>query len=322
MRLVLGFDGGGTKTECVLMDDAGNIVARGRSGPSNPTRVGPDRALASLQAAAQDALLHVPSESQYLYSNAQPMFSAVVAGLAGTGRPELAEKMLSQLQTGFPGSSSKVCTDLDLALAAAGDGPAIILVGGTGSAAMGRDAQGQTARAGGLGPASGDEGSAYDTGKKAVLAAIHDLEETGEDSALGKQILRQLGCSAWPAVQMRVSAAADEVYPRVFPVVAAAADAGDRTARTLLTDAAHNLSALVKNVVAQLGLGDSSFLLAKTGGMFGRSAFFDAEVDKLLREAAPQARISTLPIAPAEAAARMALRLLSTAHVEGTEVTG
>src|SRR5256885_12068849 len=33
MDYVLGFDGGGTKTECVLMDPVGKILARNFSGP-------------------------------------------------------------------------------------------------------------------------------------------------------------------------------------------------------------------------------------------------------------------------------------------------
>jgi N-acetylglucosamine kinase-like BadF-type ATPase len=317
MRLVLGFDGGGTKTECVLMDDSGQILARGRAGPSNPTRVGAEPALANLQAAAQDAFDHLPLESQEQYAPSRPLFAAVVAGLAGTGQPEIAEEMRSHLASGFPGAAAKVCTDLDLALAAAGDGPAIILVGGTGSAAMGRNGNEKTARAGGMGPASGDEGSAYYVGQRAIRAAMREVEQSGEESALGKQILRQLGCTAWPAVQMRVSVAADEVYPRVFPVVAAAADAGDRQARTLLTDAARELSALVKKVLTQLDLAETAFVLAKTGGMFGRSAFFDVEIDKQLQDVAPHACIGTLPITPAEAAARMALQLLSPAGANG-----
>jgi len=33
---VLGFDGGGTKTDCVLMDETGAILARSRSGLPTP----------------------------------------------------------------------------------------------------------------------------------------------------------------------------------------------------------------------------------------------------------------------------------------------
>src|SRR5260370_34390895 len=56
MRWVLGFDGGGTKTDCVLMDESGAVVARARSGGSNPTSFGAEVSPASLSGAASDAL--------------------------------------------------------------------------------------------------------------------------------------------------------------------------------------------------------------------------------------------------------------------------
>ena len=56
MKYVLGLDGGGTKTECVLMDVESTVCAQGRSGPSNPMRVGFGGALASLCEAARWAM--------------------------------------------------------------------------------------------------------------------------------------------------------------------------------------------------------------------------------------------------------------------------
>jgi N-acetylglucosamine kinase-like BadF-type ATPase len=317
MRYVLGFDGGGTKTDCVLMDESGAILARSRSGPSNPYRIGAERALASLQAAALDAFTRVAPDSLPDHTVAPGSFSAVVAGLAGARQPEIAEKMRFWLEKGFPGAQVKLCTDLELALHATGEGSAIVLVAGTGSAAIGRDACGRVVQAGGYGPHLGDDGSAYDIGRRAIRAALCALDQTGRDSALGRQILLQLGCAGWPAVQQRASTSADEVFPRVFPVVSAAADAGDNTARMLLADAARELLSLVKTVADRLGLGNVDFLFTKTGGVFERSTFFEATLDDLLRETAPSARIVALPMTLAEAAARLALRLISTAELAG-----
>ena len=56
MNYCLGFDGGGTKTHCVLIDDSGNVIGEGRSGPSNPLRCGYDAAFDSLREAAVGAL--------------------------------------------------------------------------------------------------------------------------------------------------------------------------------------------------------------------------------------------------------------------------
>jgi glucosamine kinase len=309
MRCVLGFDGGGTKTECVLMDEARHILARSRSGPSNPLRVGIPAAVAAIEEAALRALAAAGAERSSL--------AALCAGLAGAARPEIEDQVAASLAALFPAIPVKVCTDLDTSLAATGDGSAIVLVAGTGSAAVGRDAMGRVARAGGNGPILGDEGSAYDIGRQAILTVLRDQDRTGDDSPLGRQILRQLGCSAWLEVQQRTSSGAGEIFPRVFPVIAVASDAGDKTARTLLSDAAHNLAALVKIVAVRLDLDAVDFLLAKTGGTLGRSAFFDTQLDGLLREVAPKARIGPLPIPLAEAAAHLALRLLTTADLSG-----
>ena len=55
-KYFLGFDGGGTKTECVLADAHGAVLARATAGPSNPLRTGYTRSWFSLSGAA-DAVL-------------------------------------------------------------------------------------------------------------------------------------------------------------------------------------------------------------------------------------------------------------------------
>jgi N-acetylglucosamine kinase-like BadF-type ATPase len=303
MLYVLGFDGGGSKTECVLMNDAHAVLARTRSGPSNPGRVGVPAALAALQHAASAALAEASLEPSAL--------AAICAGLAGTGDLKLSQQMAAGLTGLFPQAAVRVCTDLDAALAAAGEQPAIVLVSGTGSAAIGIDAAGQIARAGGNGPLLGDEGSAYDIGRRAVVACVRSSERDERESSLGKQILRQLGSSDWLDVQQRAAKNADDVFPRLFPVVIAACDSSDQTACALLQRAASDLAALAETVALRLTLRTDAFFLAQTGGMIGRSAFFDDRLDTALRNVAPSARIGVLPMSPAEGAAHLALRLIS-----------
>ena len=180
----------------------------------------------------------------------------------------------------------------------------MVLNAGTGSIAMGRNANGRTSRAGGLGVHTGDEGSAADIGKKAALAAKLHYQQAGEETPLGKQLLRQLGHESWKDFREDHL----DVFPRLFPVVANAADAGDATARKLLSDAADQLALLVKQVVNDLSLRDQPFRLAKMGGMIGRCAFFDRELDSRIRVAAPNAVIGLLPVSPAHAAALLALQ--------------
>jgi glucosamine kinase len=280
------------------MDSAGGIVARSVAGPSNPTRVGVEAATNEIRRAADAALREAGAEKDSVV--------AVSAGLAGTAQPEMKQQMQASLEGAFPGITVTILTDLEAALAATGNGPAIVLVAGTGSAAIGRDAKGQIWRAGGHGPPFSDEGSAYDIGSRAIVRAMKEREAQGTDSILGKKILERFGCSAWPDLQRRAGVQPDHTFPRVFPIVAAAGDAGDATAREILCEAALQLAALARVVADYASLGREKVLIAKTGGTVGRSTFYDGQVDEALKRVLPHAEIGVLQVSPAEAAARAA----------------
>lgn len=300
MRCVLGFDGGATKTECVLLNESGNILASSRSGASNPGQVGFERATEEIKKAALAAI----SEARVKPGE----ISSVCAGLAGVGSAKAAERMRTLLAATFPSVAMKLCTDLEIALAATGSGPAIVLIAGTGSAAIGRGLNDEVRRVGGLGPQVGDHGSARDVGKRAVIAAKSAREKSGEDSALGKQVKRQLNIANWRDLENHSSGVAPEqLYPQLFPVVANAADARDPIAQEILRAAAADLAALVNTLAGNLNLQQGNFCLAKTGGMIGHCAFFDSELDARLRELLPAAKIGLLPVSPAHAAALLAL---------------
>jgi len=326
MRYVLGFDGGGTKTDCVLMDESGTILARSQSGPSNPLRVGFGAAMMAIRDATRQAYAQAK-----LGTDARA--AAVCAGLAGAGPAESAEKIRVLFAAEFAHTPIRICTDLDLALAAAGDGPTIVLIAGTGSAAIGRNAASESSRAGGYGSQIGDEGSAYDIGRRAVLTAMHENDRTGADSAFGQRLLRELSCADWSEVKSRAQAASDEVFPRLFSVVAAFAESMEPvtsatplsvakgSAQGILRAAAFDLSSLVENLADRLQLRKMPFLLAKTGGMIGRCKFLEEQLDARLRGSFPKAEIGLLRVGPAEAAAKLALRLLVPGNVTSGNMT-
>jgi N-acetylglucosamine kinase-like BadF-type ATPase len=195
-----------------------------------------------------------------------------------------------------------------MALAATLEIPSVVVIAGTGSAVIGRNSPDNLAREGGWGPTLGDPGSAYDVGRKAtVLSLRHWLQ--GQNSPLGNEILHLFRCN-WVELQDQIRANADGVFPRVFPIVAKAANEGDTSAGALLQSAADDISQLLAPVVENLGLRERSFFLVKTGGVFGRSPFFDAPFDARAAEIAPKARIGTLPEPIADFAARAAVDCL------------
>ena len=298
MKCVLGIDGGGTKTECVAWNDAGAVLARGRGPASNPTRIGFPAAFEALRETINSAAKSAGVPFDVV---------ALCAGLAGTGRPENREQMQTFLQRQFPDAIVDVRTDLELVLSAMPGGPAVALVVGTGSAAIGRDASGTVKREGGFGPASSDEGSAFDIGRNAIAASR--AEDSAAASELSRQILRHLGCPTWAEVDAKSIAAADAVYPRVFPVVAAAADAGNALAQSLLKNAAETLAGITWHLAESLKISQQKFPLGKTGGTIGRSRFFDQAIDLALQRRLPNTIIHPLSVQPAEVAAGIALQL-------------
>jgi len=301
MRCALGFDGGGTKTDCVLALESSDIRVHAQAGPSNPFRVGFGAALASLREAGQSALTNAKLTTADV--------GAVCAGLAGVGQPADAEKMRALLAVEFPQAAIRICTDLDLLLAAT-PGPAIILVAGTGSAAIGRSASGEVVRIGGHGPMISDEGSAYDIGRRAVITAQREYDRAGKNTPLGERILREMGSIQWPELRKRIQSAPDEVFPRLFSVVAALGDNRDETSQDILRAAALKLASLVATLAERLHLGEARFPLVKTGGMIGRSKYLDAQLHERLRVTLPNGEAKSLDATPAEAAARLALEAL------------
>jgi N-acetylglucosamine kinase-like BadF-type ATPase len=296
------------------MDAEKAVRAHGRSGPSNPLRVGFGGALAAVSEAARLAMEDANVSLEEV--------EGLCAGLAGTGQAEAARKMKRLLSEEYAGRVVHVCTDLDLTLEATGDGRAIVLVAGTGSAAVGRDAHGHIARVGGHGPLLGDEGSAYDIGKRAAVAELRKYDRDGGTSKFGAKILNAVDVSSWEEFQTRVYAVPDEVFPRIFPVVAQAADEGDARAQELLYTAATALALLANDLVDRLNLREERFLLVKSGGMVQRSKYFDEQLNARLREVAPQAEFGALAMMAAEAAARIALRLLKGERVDKGERGG
>jgi glucosamine kinase len=301
--IYLGFDGGGTKTECIAADSSGKPLGRGAAGPSNALRVTYESAITELKLAGAGAV-HATNADH-------GVVRGVCAGLAGAGSAGVSARIAQSLAKIWPQANIRVITDADAALvAAAGTGPAVVVIAGTGSIAIGRNAKGEVARAGGYGPWIGDPGSAYDMGRRAVEAAARAREGAGPATSLTPAISVALQCAAWEQVTEQVAAAPESVFPRLFPIVVAAAEAGDQVARNILSQAALDLSKLALAVVGRLGMKDEKLTLARTGGVFGRTLLLDGRLDSLIARVMPRAHAAPLSVSPALAAARLAIQLV------------
>jgi N-acetylglucosamine kinase-like BadF-type ATPase len=330
MTIFLGFDAGGTKTNCVALDAAGHLLAETTGGPANPLRVG----FAKASFALEDTALRALAEARQGTENVR----ALCAGVAGAGRPRIARRLASYLSHAFLQASVRVITDIEIALEAAlaqgnvdsrANEAGIVIVAGTGSAAYGRNLVGKTARAGGWGPWIGDQGSAYDIGRRAVEAALRARDHLGPSTTLSENILRAEEAAVeprskisfktqdWDALLERIAKRPDAVFPKLFPVVVEAAAAGDAVAQQILASAAQSLASLAKAVIDSLDFKDEPFTVAKSGGVFGHSAHLAAALDQELARIAPSAHIGSLRISPARAAAELARKSISDIAADG-----
>jgi N-acetylglucosamine kinase-like BadF-type ATPase len=261
VAIYLGIDGGGTKTSCVVADEHA-VLGTATSAGSNVTRLGESRVREALHAAVRNACAAAKIDPASVVS--------ACVGLSGAGRPEVRDAVTRMLRE-MIGGRIKIVTDLETTLQAAfGDGPGVITIAGTGSIAYGRDARGQTARAGGWGLAISDEGSGQWIGRAAVSAVL-GAKDAGQEPPLLATILGLWNLTTLDQLVRHANASPPPDFSSLVPSVLAAAQAGDPLADNLLQRAGIELAALARNVIRRLFAGADSVRVAMAGGVFRES---------------------------------------------------
>jgi N-acetylglucosamine kinase-like BadF-type ATPase len=260
--LVLGIDGGGSKTVAWLAGDSAAIVGRGTAGASNFQAVGFEAALASLDravaAAFEDARL-APA----------PVAAAVVA-LAGCDREENRQVLIHWAEDRRLARRFRVVHDAIPVLAAGTpEGWGVALISGTGSLAFGQDRERRSARAGWWGYLFGDEGSAYAIALAGLRAAAKAADGRGPATQLVEAFLDRLRLARPEQLVAAVYRIAEDraAIAALAEVVLATAEAGDAAAGGILDRSAEELAAMVAAVAERLSFPAGSFALALAGGM-------------------------------------------------------
>jgi len=181
--LVVGVDGGGSKTRVILADASGAPLAD-VTGPGSAMAPGRgDHSAGVIGDLVRQALQQANIEGQ------RPR--ALVAGVAGVGRPNQNRELTVALEDLELADEVSVEGDGEIALTDAfGFGAGIILISGTGSIAYGRGHSRVLARCGGWGPAFGDEGSGAWIGRKS-LAIVASCLPAQKSILFGRGNIRQ-----------------------------------------------------------------------------------------------------------------------------------
>lgn len=299
MSYLLGMDGGGTRTTAWLADERGRVVGRAEAGPSNPLKVGFESSQRELRRAARLAKRRAGVDDR---------LEAVCVGLAGVDRPQVHRPLLAWLRKSIPARHHLLTSDAAIALqAAVGDSPGIMVISGTGSIGFGRDDRGRVFRSGGWGTTFDDLGSGYDLGRKAIAAALRAFDGRGPRTRLESQIGRALHLPDIAQVILRPLA--PHQIAALFPLVLAAARAGDGVARELCDDAGRDLADIALALVDRFGWRRRRIPVACSGGVFASSLRIRRSFARHLRRRAPRARVVVLRRPAVEGALALARAL-------------
>lgn len=309
--LLIGVDGGGSKTQAVAADLEGRVLARGLGGASNHKRVGLEKACEAIASAVDGALGPVLSGK----TPVRPLWrsgrvAAACFGLSGVDSPEDQAAYTSWARTQGFAPVFSVVNDTELILAAGTpEGWGVAVISGTGSNCIARSPKGQTLHVGGWGPAMGDEGSGYRIGSEALRAAAQAADGRGSAKGILDMVLEHWKVrdpSALVTYVYRPEVTHADIAGLVDPLMDLAA-AGDADATRIVEEAARDLAHQVNTAIRRLGL--KSPPLALTGGVLRRVAFKQALLGFITEDLGPVAMVAQ----PYLGAVTIARRLLKPA---------
>ena len=301
-QLVMGIDGGGSKTLALLADENGQVIGRGLAGASNFQLEGIPAACNALQEAMREAFRSAGLPERKL--------SALCLGMAGVSRPADSQWLDDWLAGESVAESVDIVTDGALLLwAGTPQGWGVGVISGTGSIAMGCTAEGKWARSGGWGPLLGDEGSAYAMG----LAALHTITQAA-DGRGPATLLTGLVLEAWNLAEpaglvatIYQQAASPRRIAGLGPLVSRAAVEGDRVALEIQAQASADLAKMALGVACQLGFQDSVPCALGGGVLIHNPTIVQGLIEGALTEKFFLAPVEKV-VEPARGAVRLALR--------------
>jgi N-acetylglucosamine kinase-like BadF-type ATPase len=297
----VGVDGGGTKTQAVILDADSVIIGEGLAGPSNPLRVG----IATAATAIREAIDRACESARLRRTD----LIAAEIGLAGARRRELSARMREALLSLGIGEVV-VVGDADIALYGATEGePGLIVIAGTGSICCGINARGKKGCAGGWGPIAGDEGGGAWIARRALRAIAHAVDGRGAPTSLTEAACSYFHVSDPIDLSTAIYAPTitNERLASFAKFVIQAAKARDQIASQIIAEGGQELGFSAAAVIRDLKLERETFQVAYVGGVFDAAGeLVLSSLREEVSRVAPKAYLAPPRFSPAVAAARMA----------------
>ena len=273
-RIVIGIDGGGTKTIAAAADMEGNVLAFSRGDGINYNQIGLEKARQNLKEALAA-----------LFARCDGEIARIVIGCPALDQTADEETVLS-FCAGFL-DPAKVTMESDVYTAALGlnpGGPCMMVICGTGSMIVTLDKAGRQKTAGGWGHILGDFGSGYLLSVQGLQCAIRQWEGFGAETVLASRAMEFFHFSNPRELIDRVyDSSCDQArLARFAKEVLIAAREGDDAANNILKSNMRSLACQARHLLSSAPEVD---LIGLYGGVFQHSALardtFQAELKRL-----------------------------------------
>lgn len=285
--MLIGIDGGGTKTALCLAEKNGSIVSVHVGAGTNPADVGLEECGKRLEAQLDQLLASCGGRAAEIDS--------IYAGIAGSAN-RITTKGLYEILTRLLPNAKKVDNGSDAFNALYGesaDGYGITLIAGTGSSSFVLTEEGIT-QVGGWGYLVDDAGSGFWVGKNALMAAYRDYDGRGEPTLLRKKCEEQLGILLSEAIPT-IYAGGKHFIASFAKATFAAMQEGDRIASGIIESAAKELAHHLHACLAHVK--KLPTVCVASGGLISNDTFFemiktamgeDLQSIRMLRPGVPQ----------------------------------
>ena len=298
--MLLGVDGGGTKTDVIVADLDGNPVGTARVGCTNHESIGLSAAMAELHRGVQQALTDAGAATHDVV--------AAAFGLAGVDWSSDERAIDAELGGFGLGGVRTVVNDSMIALrAGSSTGWGIVSSIGTGAVTAGVNRVGVRNRSMSVGWGEPCGSSSLVADALHAVAAQH--HRTGPPTVLTDRFLEALGVVDVLSLFEGISRRTLRVDGRLAPLLQQVADHGDRVAIDLLHRSGGQHAAMVVGVADHLSIRDEHFELVTAGGVHNGGGRFVEAFAAHIAAHCPKAAIVPLVQPPVTGAVLLALDL-------------
>lgn len=304
--LVIGVDGGGTKTDVVVADLHGVELGAVQTTGTNHEGIGTERVVATLRDAIGGLLDELGAAPHDV--------AMAVFGLAGIDWTSDVVNVGGALAALELGGSMLVVNDSAIALRAGCSEPwGIVSSVGTGTVTAGVNRHGERFRtmAIGWGEPSGSH-SMVSASLNAVASAYHG---TGPATALTEILLDTAGCASVPELFEALTRGRLSIGAGWAPLLDRAVDAGDEVATDVLERIAERHADMVGGVARHLAMEHDDFDLVMSGGVHQANARFADRFRHHVHRQCPGARPALLAVPPVRGAVQLAMDALASHDV-------